>query len=85
MLWFAVGNIAEHSGYTTNRNAADMWPVDLGDGQRGGWTYQGITGAFGTLLYEGESEDAANAMLADFLTCDAVKRGVYCYTHNRIT
>ena len=40
-VWFAVGNGAEHSGHVTSRDAADMWPSEIGDG----WTYQDVTGA----------------------------------------
>lgn len=77
LLWFAVGNVSEHSGFTTSRGAAS-WPAP------GGWTKQEITGASGTILYEGSSEEDADKALIEFLECDAVKRGVYCYTHNRI-
>ena len=77
LTYFAVGNIAEHTGHVTSRRDAEAWPVE------GGWTYQGVTGAHGTVLYEGESEREAERVLAAWLACAAPETGAYCYAHNR--
>lgn len=68
--WFAVGDIAAHEGNVTSVSGDD-------------WTYQrDVTGAHGTVLYEGSSESEARAVLAAWDQCDAPARGAYCYAHN---
>jgi len=70
-IWFAVGNIAAHEGHVTSVSGED-------------WTYQrDVTGAHGTVLYEGPSESEARSVLSEWLKCDAVEKGEYCYAHNR--
>lgn len=77
MIYFAVGDVAEHSGSITARSASDMWTPD----NPGGWTMGAISRS-GRILYEGPDEDEAQHALDAFLECDAAVRGVYCYSHN---
>ena len=74
---FAVGNVAEHSGFLTYRDG----PAMFADGTQTGWTYQDVTGPHGSVLCEG-TEDECKAALAEFLRCDAPSSGRYCYSHN---
>lgn len=70
-VWFTVGDIAAHDG--------SVFSV-IGDD----WTYQELCGSHGTVLYEGPSEAEARRILAEWLQCDSVDKGTYCYTHNRV-
>ncbi len=70
--WFAVGDIAAHEGHVTSVRGDEDW------------TYQGVTGAHGTVLYEGSSEEEARSTLAAWLVCDAAARGTHCYAHNPV-
>ena len=73
IIFFAVGNRAEHSGHVTSVDADRDW------------TYQGdVTGAHGTVLYEGRDEAKARAVLDEWLVCDSSEKGTYCYTHNPV-
>jgi hypothetical protein len=76
-IYFAVGDVAEHSGSVTSKDASDMWTPE----NPGGWTLGGVQRG-GRILYEGPSERDAHAALDAFLVCDAAERGVYCYSHN---
>lgn len=69
-IHFAVGDIAAHDGHLSSVRAEDDW------------RYQEITGAHGTILYEGPSREQARRALDEWLECDAPKTGAYCYTHN---
>lgn len=69
-IFFAVGDVGAHDGYVTAR-VGPAWPVP------GGWTYQDITGAHGTVLYEGTTREEAQRELDAWLVCD----DEHCYTH----
>ncbi len=57
VTYFTVGDKADpRSGYTTHRRGP-AFP------HPGGWTYQDVTGAHGDILYEGASEEEAQAAL----------------------
>ena len=51
VTWFAVADIAADVAWVTSA-VGPAWPA------AGGWTYQQITGAHGTVLWEGEGPDA---------------------------
>ena len=71
IIFFAVGDVAEHSGHLARVDADYEW------------TYQqDVTGAHGTVLYEGRSAAEAQRALDAWLVCDATENGTYCYTHN---
>lgn len=76
--WFAIGNVAEHSGFVDSRKTDDGWTPE----NESGWTYQEVTGAHGIVLHEGLDEEEARKVLGAWLVCDAPERGAYCYTHN---
>lgn len=78
VIWLAIGNVAEHSGFVTSRSADDGWTPE----NESGWTYQEVCGSHGTVLHEGDGEDDARKILDAWLVCDAPERGIYCYTHN---
>ena len=48
VTFFAVVNVAEHSGSVESREG-EAWPAP------DGWTYQDVTGAHGTVLSEAEA------------------------------
>ena len=73
ITFFAVGNVAEHSGSVESREG-EAWPAP------GGWTYQDVTGAHGTILCEG-TEDECRAKLDVWLQCSDNR----CYTHGQAT
>ena len=78
-VYFAVGNIPEHSGFIDERNADDCWMAGWNET---GWTYQDVTGSHGTIFAECETREEAQAILDEYLVCDSVETGTYCYTHN---
>ena len=69
--YIVIGNVAAHDGWVSE--------VDPDDDS---WTYQQLIGAHGTVLDEKETKGEADQVLAQWLTCDSVERGTYCYTHN---
>ena len=71
MIFFAVENRAEHSGFVTSRRRDEEW------------TYQDVTGAHGAVIAEGTKSECETA-LSEALRCGAAERGTYCYTHNPI-
>lgn len=74
VVFFAVGDVGAHDGFVTSRIASDIWT-----GQNlGGWTYQNVTGAHGTILHEG-TEDECRTKLNSWLQCSNDR----CYTHGR--
>jgi len=76
-MYFVVGNYAEHSGRIVCRTQDEpCWPAP------GGWTWQDITGPYGSVLSEHTSEAEAVVALDTWLECDSSLRGEYCYTHN---
>ncbi len=77
-IFIAVGNNAEHSGFVTQLDRADIWTSD----NPGGWTYQDACGSHGTVLGEFDTEAEARSCLREFLVCPAAAVGSYCYTHN---
>ena len=77
IIYFAVGDAAEHSGSVVAKVSSDMWTPE----NPGGWT-MGAVERGGRIMYEGPDESAARAALDAFLACDAAERGVYCYEHN---
>ena len=70
--YIAVGDIAAHNGYIKK--------IYLEDEQT--YTSHEIYGAFGTRLLESHNRWEAVAALEEFLKCDSVEEGTYCYTHN---
>lgn len=75
VTYFAVGNVAEHSGgIVTMRGPA--WPAE------GGWTEQDVTGAHGTILCESTDRAECERVLAEWERCSSAEEGRYCYTHN---
>lgn len=77
-VWFAVGDRGAHEGHITSEWADNAWVPGNDDG----WTYQQITGPHGAVLYEGPDENEARRVLVDWLKCDAMETGRYCYAHN---
>ena len=72
VIFFAVGDVGAHDGFVTSRVTADIWT-----GQNpGGWTYQDVTGAHGTILHEG-TENECRTKLDSWLQCSDDR----CYTH----
>jgi hypothetical protein len=72
VTFFAVGDVGAHDGFVTSRVTADIWT-----GQNpGGWTYQDVTGAHGTILHEG-TENECRTKLDSWLQCSDDR----CYTH----
>ena len=72
VVFFAVGDVGAHDGFVTSRVVADIWT-----GQNpGGWTYQDVAGAHGTILHEG-TEIECQAKLDSWLRCSDDR----CYTH----
>lgn len=63
IIFFAVKNLADadDEGFVTDRVKEDSWYPENPEG----WTYQGITGAHGTIVYEGASMAAAYAALKE--------------------
>ena len=77
-LFIAVGDTAAHNGYIREMDADDVWCNE----NPSGWTYQDVTGAHGHILGEFDTEEEAQEVLDNFLQCDSVETGRYCYTHN---
>lgn len=98
ITFFAVGNVAEHSGSVESRKG-EAWPAP------GGWTYQDVTGAHGTVIAEAEAQlphgsvdaclDAADdSRVAIYSARASVQRALdswlqcsddRCYTHGHTT
>lgn len=73
LVYFVVGNIAEHSGFVTSREDSDVWTNE----NPSGWTYQEVTGAHGRILDERPTQEEADQVLSDWLRCDDDR----CYSH----
>lgn len=71
--WFAVVDVAAHDGHVTSVHGP-AWP------SKGGWTYQEVCGAHGTVLLE-STDRAACALALDAWLAECPGRD-YCYTHN---
>jgi hypothetical protein len=69
LTFFAVGDVGAHDGFVASREGP-AWPTE------GGWTYQDVTGAHGTVLHEG-TEAECRATLDKWLECD----DDHCFTH----
>lgn len=66
--WFAVGDVSAHDGHVTSV-----------DNDRD-WTYQSdVTGAHGTVLYEGATKTEACRVLNAWLVCDAPEKGTWIH------
>lgn len=79
MIKYAVVcNIGEHSGYVTKVELDDIWTGENPEG----WTEQQLSGPHGHVAGYYASKDEACAILDEFLVCDAVQTGRYCYSHN---
>jgi len=76
--FIVVGDIAAHSGFVTEEFAEDIWSSD----NPGGWTYQHVCGSHGTAIGEFTTRKEAEECLREFLKCDSVDNGTYCYSHN---
>lgn len=66
--WFAIGNIAEHSGRLHH--------------EAGEWRQEDVVHKFEMILYKGPSHMKAHICLNAFLKCDSVENGTHCFTHN---
>lgn len=69
--YFVVVNHAEHSGR-----------VMTDDPTRPDFRYQDLTAPHGQILCETTDRAEADRELAEYLECDSVQQGTYCYTHN---
>lgn len=78
MTFLVITNTAEHSGLVAQKDQKDIWS----NNNPSGWTYQEVAGTFGTVYLETEDENEAYSALEDWLECDSVENGTYCYTHN---
>ena len=77
-IYVTVGDVGAHEGFVTGHAADDAWLPE----HPSGWTYQEVTGAHGTVLYEGPDVEEAQRVLDAWLDCPAARDGRYCYTHN---
>lgn len=69
--FIVIGNGPAHTGHVAEVDTDDPY-----------WNYQQLTGAHGTVLHECNDGAEADRILTDWLKCDSVERGTYCYTHN---
>lgn len=77
-MYYAIINQGEHNGRIIQMDENDIWTGD----NPNGWTYQGICGPHGQVLAENEDRSKVEATLNEWLKCDSVETGHYCYTHN---
>lgn len=77
--FMVIGDIGAHDGFVMEVDYDDIWQANENEG---GWTYQQVEGPHGTRLGEYDTREDADAHLADWLKCDAVEQGRYCYIHN---
>jgi len=77
-IFLVIAKRAEHSAHVVVENLDDIWTPN----NPAGWTYQELTGAYGDVLGEFESEEDANALYDLYMQCDAIENNRYCYTHN---
>ena len=77
-MYLVIVNRAAHDGYIQKVNMDNSWSNE----NPHGWTYQQICGSHGQVWCETESESEAKNELAEYLKCDSVETGKYCFTHN---
>ena len=76
--YLVIVNNAEHSGFTPKVDFDTSWSNE--NPYR--WTYQDITGPYGTVMNECDTISEAQELLNKYLECDAKEKDRYCYTHN---
>jgi hypothetical protein len=79
--FFVIGDDAAHSAEIREMEMDDIWTGSGPDDS--GWTYQNICGAHGRVIDQANTEEEANKIMTNYLKCDSVKTGRYCYSHNR--